>query len=67
MKFLRFAKGNKIKDGVLQENQIIEIPFDLLDSLKNPEMALKNANNSYQLEKVKIIPPVKPSKIICVA
>lgn len=66
MKFLRFKNQGKVRTGYLNGEEIIEIPVSLLDALKSPENALKPKIKSYLMEEVQIIPPVSPSKVVCV-
>ncbi len=71
MKFIRFVFDEKEKSGILNKgniiyelnNDYINYNTDLLDIDFESEV---NKNKSYKLEDIKIIEPVKPSKIICV-
>jgi len=59
LKFLRF-QHNKPRHGFIQDGKIIEIPAK--DYLTSNPRSLR----TYTINDVKILPPVKPSKIICV-
>lgn len=66
MKFLRFKAQGKIKTGYLNGEEIIESSSAIEDALISPEKALKPRIQSYLINEVQILPPIEPSKIICV-
>jgi 2-keto-4-pentenoate hydratase/2-oxohepta-3-ene-1,7-dioic acid hydratase in catechol pathway len=66
LKFLRFKDQGKIKTGYFNGEEIVETPVSILDALKSPEESLKPKIQSFLTEEVQILPPVSPSKIICV-
>ena len=57
MKFIRFAKNNKCKNGIIRDNIVVELNGNFL-------VSLSESGNSYPLEEVSILPPIIPSKII---
>ena len=59
MRILRFEKNGEIKWGWMNENLIGEIDGD-------PFLDFRRKEAIYTLDEVKILPPVSPSKIICV-
>ncbi|MFZ5639166.1 MAG: fumarylacetoacetate hydrolase family protein [Bacillota bacterium] len=60
MKLLRFLVNGEVRQGVLEpDNRISEISGSFYE-----HFTLKN--NKYNLEEVKLLPPCKPTKIICV-
>jgi 2-keto-4-pentenoate hydratase/2-oxohepta-3-ene-1,7-dioic acid hydratase in catechol pathway len=64
MKILRFQKDGKEAVGILKDRIVCEVSSSVANVLQNgftPE-----SGNSYSLKEVKILPPVDPSKVICV-
>ncbi|MEM4526048.1 MAG: fumarylacetoacetate hydrolase family protein [Methanothermobacter sp.] len=59
MRFLRFQYNNKARYGFIEDNRIIEVSAK--DYLTNNHKGLRKCPVN-----VKILPPVNPSKIICV-
>ncbi|MBC7117888.1 fumarylacetoacetate hydrolase family protein [Methanothermobacter tenebrarum] len=59
MKFLRFQYNNKTRYGFIEDNRIIEVSAE--DYLNDNHKGLRKCPVN-----VKILPPVNPSKIICV-
>lgn len=57
MKFVRFAKNNKCQHGIIRDNTVFELNNNFL-------VSFSESGNSYPLDDVSILPPVKPSKII---
>ena len=68
MKFLKFINNNNIKNGYLENNKVFELKNDILDYFNQDyDEIIKDTNNSiYNLEDIKIINPVSPSKIVCI-
>jgi 2-keto-4-pentenoate hydratase/2-oxohepta-3-ene-1,7-dioic acid hydratase in catechol pathway len=66
LKFLRFIDQGKVRTGYFNEEEIIETPVSILDALSAPEESLQPKIQSYLMEEVQILPPVSPSKVICV-
>ncbi|MDO5849728.1 MAG: fumarylacetoacetate hydrolase family protein [Methanobacteriaceae archaeon] len=69
MKFLKFINNNNIKNGYLENNKVFELKNDILDYFnQNYDEIIKEIDNSktYNLEDIKIINPVSPSKIVCI-
>jgi 2-keto-4-pentenoate hydratase/2-oxohepta-3-ene-1,7-dioic acid hydratase in catechol pathway len=67
MKLLRFKQDNIEKSGVLYDEGIKELSCSITDALKssNIDEFLKD-EKIHDVDKVKILPPVKPSKVICI-
>lgn len=67
MKIVRFKHDNIEKKGILYNKGIKELSCSVLDALKtsNIQDHLK-MDKIYNIHDVKILPPVKPSKIVCV-
>lgn len=67
MKFLKFISENKIKNGYYDGEKVIEIEKDILEY---DDVKIDNLKNelikSYNLNDIKIINPVNPTKIVCV-
>jgi len=59
LKFLRFQYNNKTRYGFIEDNRIIEVSAE--DYLSDNHKGLRKCPVN-----VKILPPVNPSKIICV-
>jgi 2-keto-4-pentenoate hydratase/2-oxohepta-3-ene-1,7-dioic acid hydratase in catechol pathway len=65
MKLLRFKKDGKEKTGVIINGGMVEIHLPLLEASQAPFDDLER-KEFYSMEEVKIIPPVQPSKVVCV-
>lgn len=65
MKLLRFEVGDEQKVGYLKENFVYELPMSIKDALITDDLEEKQIK-SYDLMKINILPPVIPSKIVCV-
>jgi 2-keto-4-pentenoate hydratase/2-oxohepta-3-ene-1,7-dioic acid hydratase in catechol pathway len=67
MKFLKFISENQIKNGYYDGEKVIEIEKDILEY---DDVKIDNLKNelikSYNLNDIKIINPVNPTKIVCV-
>jgi 2-keto-4-pentenoate hydratase/2-oxohepta-3-ene-1,7-dioic acid hydratase in catechol pathway len=61
MKFLRFMVDGRVLHGFIENQTVNEIDCNILTPPKNLEVL-----NSYQQDQVKILSPVKPSKVVCV-
>lgn len=61
---MRFSNGYDDKTGVLKGNNVTEITCSILEAFNNPI----NTNNKsiFNLNNVKILPPVIPSKVVCI-
>jgi 2-keto-4-pentenoate hydratase/2-oxohepta-3-ene-1,7-dioic acid hydratase in catechol pathway len=66
MKLLRFKINSKEKTGVLKGNEIIEINSSMIDTMNTPDINQLEEIGSFKLEKVEVLPPVSPSKVVCV-
>jgi len=66
MKFLRYELENREKNGILINGGVLEINHSLIEALKIFDIENLEKKKVYPLEEVKILPPVSPSKIICV-
>ena len=65
MKLVRFKKDGQEKTGAIINGGMVEIEHSLLEaSLSHPDHLERN--DFYLLNEVKILPPVQPSKIVCV-
>ncbi|OPY26458.1 MAG: hypothetical protein A4E27_00725 [Methanobacterium sp. PtaU1.Bin242] len=67
MKLVRFKYNNLEKNGILGNEGIKELSCSIIDAFKasNIQPLLKK-DEVYNINEVKILPPVKPSKIVCV-
>lgn len=65
MKLTRFLKNDEEKNGVVINGGLVEIPHSLLEASQSPFDNLER-KDFYSLNEVKILPPVQPSKIVCV-
>ncbi|EKQ54773.1 MAG: 2-keto-4-pentenoate hydratase/2-oxohepta-3-ene-1,7-dioic acid hydratase [Methanobacterium sp. Maddingley MBC34] len=65
MKLLRFKKEGKDKTGVLINGGMVELHHSLLEASQSPFDNLER-KEFYSLDEVKILPPVQPSKVVCV-
>lgn len=67
MKFIRFSYENEVKSGILNENnEIYELEYDTSKELLDIDLNNIDKSRSYNLEEVKIIEPVDPTKLVCV-
>ena len=66
MKIIRFLKRDEEKTGVLQGDEIIELSCPTIEAINSKDINKHEKDTVYKLEDVKIIPPVSPSKIVCV-
>jgi len=65
MKLVRFRTNDKDKNGVVINGGLVEINPSLLDAAQSPFDDLER-KEFYHLDEVKILPPVHPSKVVCV-
>jgi 2-keto-4-pentenoate hydratase/2-oxohepta-3-ene-1,7-dioic acid hydratase in catechol pathway len=66
MKFLRYAVDNREKNGILINGGVLEITHSLIKAPNTLNIENLDKKLVYPLEEVKILPPVSPSKIVCV-
>lgn len=66
MKIIRFLKDDLEKTGLLKGNTITELSCSSLRAINSKNIDKLKKNTVYKLEDVKIMPPVLPSKIVCV-
>ena len=66
MKIIEFLKGDEKKTGVLKDNKVTELSCSTLEAINSQNMDKIKKDMSYNVEDLKIIPPVSPSKIVCV-
>lgn len=67
MKFVRFRYNNLEKKGILYNEGIKELSCSINDALKTSDIqAFLKKEEIYNINEVDILPPVKPSKIVCV-
>ncbi|NYB52951.1 MAG: fumarylacetoacetate hydrolase family protein [Methanobacteriaceae archaeon] len=65
MKLIRFKKDDENKNGVLINGGLVEIHHSLLEAAQSPFDDLER-KDFYSLDEIKILPPVQPSKVVCV-
>lgn len=65
MKLIRFKKDDDEKTGVIINGGLVEIPHCLLEASQSPFDDLER-KEFYSLDDIKILPPVEPSKVVCV-
>lgn len=67
MKILHFNHGNVEKQGVLLDDGIKELSCSITDALIASDLqAFLDDGEVYAMGEVQILPPVKPSKVVCV-
>lgn len=66
MKFLRYTADNREKNGILINGGVIEVGHSLIEATHPFDIEDLEKKKVYALDEVKILPPVSPSKIICV-
>lgn len=67
MKILHFKHGDVEKNGVLYDGGVIELSCTVTDAVEASDIhEFLNEENTYGLDEVQILPPVKPSKVVCV-
>lgn len=65
MKLLRFEVENTAKVGYLKETVIYELPMSMENALITNNLEEKQIN-CYSIKEVIVLPPIIPSKIVCV-
>ncbi|AIS30950.1 fumarylacetoacetate hydrolase family protein [Methanobacterium formicicum] len=65
MRLIRFKTGTEEKNGVVVNGGLVEIPHSLLEASQAPFGDLER-KEFYSLDDVNILPPVQPSKVVCV-
>jgi 2-keto-4-pentenoate hydratase/2-oxohepta-3-ene-1,7-dioic acid hydratase in catechol pathway len=65
MRLIRFKTGTEEKNGVVVNGGLVEIPHSLLEASQAPFDDLER-KDFYSLDEVNILPPVQPSKVVCV-
>ncbi|KUK74705.1 fumarylacetoacetate hydrolase family protein [Methanobacterium sp. 42_16] len=65
MRLIRFKTGTEEKNGVVVNGGLVEIPHSLLEASQAPFGDLER-KDFYSLDDVNILPPVQPSKVVCV-
>lgn len=63
MKFLRFKDNGAIKSGYIAGDEIVEIE-NIIDALNGDLKIIES--QTYSFKNIEILPPVSPSKIVCV-
>jgi 2-keto-4-pentenoate hydratase/2-oxohepta-3-ene-1,7-dioic acid hydratase in catechol pathway len=66
MKLLRFKINSKEKTGILNGNEITEINSSMIKAMNTPDINRLEKIGSFKLEEVEVLPPVSPSKVVCV-
>ena len=66
MKIIRFLKDNHEKTGLLEDDNIIELSCSAIEAINSKTLNKLKKNVNYKVEDVKVMPPVLPSKIVCV-
>jgi 2-keto-4-pentenoate hydratase/2-oxohepta-3-ene-1,7-dioic acid hydratase in catechol pathway len=67
MKLVRFNHGAAIKHGVLLDGGIKNLSCSIIDALKTSDIQqFLEEGETYDLDEVKVLTPVKPSKVVCI-
>jgi 2-keto-4-pentenoate hydratase/2-oxohepta-3-ene-1,7-dioic acid hydratase in catechol pathway len=66
MKIFSFISDLKPKIGILCDEKLIEIKSSMIDALSSANIDDIKKLDTYELEDVRLCPPVSPSKIVCV-
>ena len=67
MKLIRFKYNNLEKTGILNNEGIKELSCSIIDAFKTSDIqSLLKSDEIYDINEVKILPPIRPSKIVCV-
>jgi len=66
MKIIRFLKDTQEKTGLLKDNKITELSCSTIDAINSPNVDILKKDKIYDVEDVTILPPVSPSKVICI-
>ncbi len=64
MKLLQFLDEGKTKTGILEDKYITEITCPIIEAFNDPEKF--SSHDTHDVNEVKVLPPISPSKIICV-
>jgi 2-keto-4-pentenoate hydratase/2-oxohepta-3-ene-1,7-dioic acid hydratase in catechol pathway len=66
MKIIGFLKDNHKKTGLLKGNNITELSCSTIESINSRNIEEFQKDTNYKVEEVNVLPPVSPSKIVCV-
>jgi 2-keto-4-pentenoate hydratase/2-oxohepta-3-ene-1,7-dioic acid hydratase in catechol pathway len=66
MKLVGFINDLKPKVGIISGEKLIEIDCSMIDALNSADLNDFEKLATYPVEDLKICPPVRPSKIVCV-
>ena len=66
MKIIQFLKDNHEKTGLLEDDHIIELSCPTVEAINSKNIEEFQKDTNYKVEKVKVLPPVLPSKIVCI-
>lgn len=67
MKYIRFKINKTEKRGILYGSDVIEFSGSIMDVFETSEIEnFLNNSNIYSLSEINVLPPVEPSKIVCV-
>lgn len=64
MKLLQFKINGRKKTGILKGNSVIETNYSIIEAMNDTNQLEKV--ESFKVEDVEILPPVFPSKLVCV-
>lgn len=70
MKYIKYKIDTEEKIGVLENSNVYELNYSsILNAIKDEEDIIKNNfknNKSYKINEVKILPPINPTKVVCI-
>ncbi|MEN6291053.1 MAG: fumarylacetoacetate hydrolase family protein [Methanobacterium sp.] len=66
MKIIRFLKDDHKKTGLLKGTNITELSCSTIEAINSKNIDEFQKDTNYKVEEVKVLPPVSPSKIVCV-
>ncbi|OEC86605.1 MULTISPECIES: fumarylacetoacetate hydrolase family protein [Methanobacterium] len=66
MKIIGFLKDDHKKTGLLKGNNITELSCSTIEAINSRNIGKFQKDTNYEVEEVNILPPVSPSKIVCV-
>ena len=66
MKLLRFGTDGVEKTGLLNDDEITELNSSMVEALNASDILEFKTENFYSLGDVDVLPPLSPSKVVCV-
>ena len=66
MKIIKFEVEGKEKNGLIEDNNVLELSSSIIEAINSPSTVKYKENSIYNLAEIKVKSPFIPSKIVCV-